>query len=170
LTFVALHPQMLSYYEVRMVTDKIKELSAAKARIEKLEQSIASGLQKELVRLPGKYGFGHVDEFIRALLVSAGKSRGRPANAKLPKIRRKRAKITDATRVMVKKMVGAGKTGSAIAKDLGISLPSVQNIKKDLGLVKGRKKSATKARTKAKKVRNTAVERPASPAAPIPAS
>jgi DNA-binding CsgD family transcriptional regulator len=38
----------------------------------------------------------------------------------------------------VKKLVGAGKTGSEIAKSLGISLPSVQNIKKALGLVKSR--------------------------------
>ena len=31
-----------------------------------------------------------------------------------------------------------GKTGGEIAKSLGISLPSVQNIKKALGLVKKR--------------------------------
>ena len=34
----------------------------------------------------------------------------------------------------------AGKTGAAIAKSVGISLPSVQNIKKALGLVQARKK------------------------------
>jgi len=39
----------------------------------------------------------------------------------------------------VKKLAKAGKTGSAIAEELGISLPSVQNIKKALGLVKARK-------------------------------
>jgi DNA-binding CsgD family transcriptional regulator len=38
----------------------------------------------------------------------------------------------------VKKLVEGGKTGSQIAKALGISLPSVQNIKKSLGLVKAR--------------------------------
>jgi DNA-binding CsgD family transcriptional regulator len=38
----------------------------------------------------------------------------------------------------VKKMVEAGKTGSEIAKAIGVSLPSVQNIKKKLGLVKAR--------------------------------
>jgi DNA-binding CsgD family transcriptional regulator len=35
-------------------------------------------------------------------------------------------------------MVDAGKTGAEIAKELKISLPSVQNIKKALGLVKAR--------------------------------
>jgi hypothetical protein len=35
-------------------------------------------------------------------------------------------------------MVDAGRTGAEIAKALSISLPSVQNIKKALGLVKER--------------------------------
>jgi transposase len=39
----------------------------------------------------------------------------------------------------VKKLVQDGKTGSEVAKLVGISLPSVQNIKKALGLVKERK-------------------------------
>ncbi len=51
----------------------------------------------------------------------------------------RRAVITDDTRAEVKKMVQAGKTGSEIAKAVGISLPSVQNIKKALGLVEKRK-------------------------------
>ena len=38
----------------------------------------------------------------------------------------------------VKKMVDAGKTGAEISQALKISLPSVQNIKKALGLVKAR--------------------------------
>ena len=52
--------------------------------------------------------------------------------------RRRRAVITDETRASVKKLVESGKTGGEIAKSLGISLPSVQNIKKALGLVKKR--------------------------------
>ena len=39
-------------------------------------------------------------------------------------------------RAEVKSMVEAGKTGTEIVAALGISLPSVQNIKKALGLVK----------------------------------
>ena len=46
--------------------------------------------------------------------------------------------ITDETRAQVKKMVDAGKTGAEIAESLKISVPSVQNIKKALGLVKER--------------------------------
>lgn len=40
----------------------------------------------------------------------------------------------------VKKLVQAEKTGPQIARAVGISLPSVQNIKKELGLVKAKKK------------------------------
>ncbi len=48
--------------------------------------------------------------------------------------------ITDDTRAEVKKLVEAEKTGAEIAKALKISLPSVQNIKKALGLVRKQKK------------------------------
>ncbi len=61
------------------------------------------------------------------------------AKVKAPAVageRRKRAVITDETRAEVKRLVEAGKTGAEIAQALGISLPSVQNIKKALGLVK----------------------------------
>lgn len=60
------------------------------------------------------------------------------AKAAKPGRRRKRAKITPEVKAQVKAGVEAGKTGSAIAKEAGISLPSVQNIKKELGLVKSR--------------------------------
>lgn len=49
-----------------------------------------------------------------------------------------RAKITDEIRTLVRDCVAAGKTGAEIAKLAGISLPSVQNIKKALGYVKDR--------------------------------
>ena len=81
-------------------------------------------------------------EFVKALKASTGSAgkgrRGRPAKAAVKATRRKRAIINDDTRANVKKLVESGKTGSQIAKSLGISLPSVQNIKKALGLVKAR--------------------------------
>jgi hypothetical protein len=129
-----------------MVTDKLKELEAARAKLATLEQSIASELNKELAALPAKYGFESMDEFVRALKSVGGGRRGRgpgrPAKGKTAKAgggkRRKRAVITDDTRAQVKKLVEGGKTGAEIAKTLGISLPSVQNIKKAFGLVKSR--------------------------------
>jgi hypothetical protein len=125
-----------------MVTKQIKELEHTKAKIAALEKSIAKTLQKELASLHVKYGFPSLNEFVKALKFAStsGPSR-KSSRAKAPKTatkRRKRAVITDATRTEVKKLVETGKTGSQIAKTLGISLPSVQNIKKAQGLVKAR--------------------------------
>ena len=132
-----------------MVTDKIKELEAARAKLATLEQSIADEMNRELAGLPAKYGFDSAQAFAGAVTAAAGggrgrgKRRGRPPGRKAGKAaggrkRRKRSVITDEMRAQVKKLVEGGKTGAEIAKSVGISLPSVQNIKKALGLVKKR--------------------------------
>lgn len=129
-----------------MVTDKIKELEAARAKLASLEQAIADELNKELASLPARYGFESAAEFAKAVSAAAGGRRGRPGRKPAAgggrggpgKKRRKRSVITEETRAQVKKLVNDGKTGAEIAKAVGISLPSVQNIKKALGLVKER--------------------------------
>ena len=131
-----------------MIANQIKEIEAARAKIAALEKSVEAAINKELAALPGKYGFASVKAFAKAVKAaagSAGKGRAAAKPAAQPaaagaKKRRTRAVITDATRAEVKKLVEAGKSGGAIAKALKISLPSVQNIKKALGLVKPRKK------------------------------
>jgi hypothetical protein len=124
-----------------MVTKQIKELEAAKAKMIALEHSIEKRLRKELSTLHAKYGFESLGHFVKALKGASSPARkgskGKAAKASGKK-RRKRSVITEDTRANVKKLVETGKTGSQIAKSLGISLPSVQNIKKSLGLVKAR--------------------------------
>jgi hypothetical protein len=123
-----------------MITPRIRKLNEAKAAVAQLEQA----LTHELASLPASYGFESVDAFVIAIETAHGKGRaGRPNTSRPRKVRR-RAKITDAVRAKVKTLAKAGKTGSHIAKALGISLPSVQNIKKALGLVKARKKPSPK--------------------------
>jgi len=96
-----------------------------------------------LASLPATYGFDSVASFIAAVEASTGRrayrKRGRPAKgASAPKQRRgKRARITDEIRAQVKKLVEAGTTGKEIGKTLGISMPSVQNIKKALWIGEG---------------------------------
>jgi hypothetical protein len=127
-----------------MVTDKIKALAAARAKLASLEQSLADELNKELASLPARYGYQSAADFAKAVTAAGGGGNGRrgrkagAAKAAGGKKRRTRAVITDETRAQVKKMVSDGKTGAEIAKSVGISLPSVQNIKKALGLVKKR--------------------------------
>ena len=133
-----------------MLTEKIKELEAAKAKVEELEQKIVAERAAELTGLPASFGFESVAAFVKAVRAAAGgkpvkrrKARKAAKKAKKKQQQKKkktrtRAKITDETRAEVKKLVEAKKTGAEIAKALGISLPSVQNIKKALGLVKAR--------------------------------
>jgi hypothetical protein len=133
-----------------MVINKIRQLEATKVKLADLERTVARELRVELAGLPAAYGFGGLRDFLDAVRQASKGGRGRagrkPAKASGRKPgkpakgrRRRRAVITDATRAGVKKLVEAGKTGGQIAKALKISLPSVQNIKKALGLVKGRK-------------------------------
>lgn len=122
-----------------MVIEKIQELSALQAKAAKLQAAIETERTAELAALPGKYGYDSVKAFIKALKAAAGGGRRkRGAGKKAAGGKRKRAKITPELKAQVKAAVEAGKTGAAIAKELGISLPSVQNIKKEFGLVKAR--------------------------------
>ena len=125
-----------------MVTEVIKELEAARAKVAELENSLAKERKQQLAGLPKEYGFDNVDDFIKAIK-SAGNAprRGRKAKAApaaSSKKRSKRARITPEVKEKVKAAVSAGKTGAEIAKEFGISVPSVQNIKKEFGLFKSR--------------------------------
>ena len=131
-----------------MVTEVVKELEAAKAKVAELEQALQKERKQQLAGLPSEYGFDSLEDFIKALK-SAGSSRGAGATRKgraaktaaapiLPRKKGKRARITPELKDRVKAAVVAGKTGAQIADEFGISVPSVQNIKKEFGLVKSR--------------------------------
>lgn len=115
------------------------------ARIAEYQKKIAA-LEKEvemqnrkLLVLPARHGFKSMNDFIAALQAAAGQPGKNAATSAPAKARKKRAVITPETKAKVKSLAGDGKTGAEIGKALGISLPSVQNIKKELGLVKARK-------------------------------
>jgi hypothetical protein len=125
-----------------MVTDKLKELEATRAKLAALEQAVQAELKSELAALPAKYGFDSVAAFVAAVRAASDRRRGRPAKGAPTPVgkRRRRATVTDETRAEVKKLVEAGKTGAEIAKAVGVSLPTVQNIKKALGLVRKKRR------------------------------
>ncbi len=122
-----------------MVTDKIKALAELKAQAAKLEARVMIEREAALASLPEKYGYESLKAFIKALKQAAGgkrkaKRQGKPGRPR----KRKRAKITAEIKAQVKAAVESGESGSAIAKSLGVSVQSVQNIKKEFGLVKTR--------------------------------
>ena len=120
-----------------MVTDKLQKLREYQREMAKIEKELAK-FNSTLAKLPAKYGFKSMDAFIEALrgVKSGG---GKAAPAAKSSGRKARVVITPEMKQKVKTMVNDEKTGAQIAKALNISLPSVQNIKKELGLVKARK-------------------------------
>lgn len=54
-------------------TDKIKQLSEARATVANLEQTIAAELHSELAALPAQYGFASTADFVAAVTTAAGK-------------------------------------------------------------------------------------------------
>ncbi len=120
-----------------MVTDKLQKIKQYQLQMAKLEKEIA-GLNSKLLALPAKHGFKSMNSFIDALRFASGGSSGAASAATKSTGRKPRATITPELKQKLKVLVNDGKTGTQIAKALGISLPSVQNIKKELGLVKKR--------------------------------
>lgn len=122
-----------------MAQDTLKKIAQYKSRLAELERE----LFVQLAKLPAQFGFDSADDFIAAFRQSVSGKQGRRVGKgvkaalakKAPAGRKPRAKITDEIVEQVKKLVGEGKTGSEIAAATGISLPSVQNLKKKLGLV-----------------------------------
>jgi hypothetical protein len=130
-------------YTSVMITPIIRRLTQARATAAKLEQSFV----KELASRPKAYGFDSLGAFVAAVEASGrGKRRAKKARRPSKPKTRKRAVITDPIRAKVKALLKAGKSGSQIAKAVGISLPSVHNVKKVLGLVKKSKKAPPKAK------------------------
>lgn len=126
----------------RMYISNMKDLHAELAKhqrkIAALEKEMSSANRK-LLALPAKFGFKSMNDFIAELHAASGKSGKSAPKAPTATGRKKRAVITADTKAKVKSLANDGKTGAEIAKALNISLPSVQNIKKELGLVKARK-------------------------------
>lgn len=130
-----------------MFNDQLAKLEKAKAELLQMEAKLAAERVAALAKLPSDFGYVSLNDFIKALKDAAksggGKVKGGRKVAtkatKAPKAAKgKRAKITDEVKAQVKAMAEAGKTGQEIASALGISTPSVQNIKKAFGMVKPR--------------------------------
>jgi hypothetical protein len=132
-----------------MITDTLKEIENTKSKLAELQKKADTERSKQLNGLHTSLGFASREELISALrsLDGAKAAKGRPgrkpkAAASAPaasKKRSKRARITDDTRQQIVAALKGGAKGTQVAKDFGISLPSLQNIKKAAGLTKNRK-------------------------------
>ena len=131
-----------------MPSDKLKEIASYKAKIAALEKAVAIEQNKKLIGLHKEVGLESTEALIAALKGLSKPARKGKKTAKASG-RASRTRITSAIKAGVGKAVKAGKKGSKIATQFGISIPSIQNIKKELGLVKTRStKKAAKKKTK----------------------
>lgn len=125
-----------------MLSSKIKELADYKAKIVELEKVVLEEREAALARAHADLGFASRGDLIKALraLEKAGPKRGRKPGRKAAatekKARRKRTTITPELRESILAAVKEGGTGSAVAKKFGVSLPTVQNIKRAAGLTR----------------------------------
>ncbi len=128
-----------------MLSSKIKELADYKAKIVQLEKAVLEERETALARAHTELGFASRSDLIKALkaLEKAGPRRGRKAGKAASKAaagtkaaRRKRTTITPELRESILAAVKEGGTGSAVAKRFGVSLPTVQNIKRSAGLTR----------------------------------
>lgn len=130
-----------------MLTPKLQQLATAKAKVEELEKKLSAERNAVLRRLHTEVGFASREDLIAALrgLDGAGRRPGRPKAAAPASGGRKRgkrkarAKITPELRDQIIAAVKAGSTGNQVAQKFGVSLPTVQNIKRDAGLTRKRR-------------------------------
>jgi hypothetical protein len=122
-----------------MVTDKLKQLTEYQTKIDELKNSIEQERSKALSHLHEEYGFKTPAELIKALRAAAG-PKGAGTRKQGGIRRRKHARITADLREKIKVALQSGKTGTQVAAEFGVSVPSIHNIKKEFGMVKSRKK------------------------------
>ena len=108
------------------ITNQLQELDAAKAKVVELENRITEGRRQALAALPEQFGFHSMKELIAALRSIA-----------VPRSRHSR--VTSEVRDTIKKMFKDGMKSKEISNQTGLSRPTIQIIKKQLGLVKERK-------------------------------
>ncbi|HLS28412.1 MAG TPA: hypothetical protein VK041_07160 [Opitutales bacterium] len=108
---------------------KLQEIEKYREKIADLEREMENERRQKLLDLHEQLGYDSRQDLIEALQKLPGGRRGR------------RTVITPELRSKISDALKAGEeAGTAIARRFGVSVATVQNIKKDLGLVQPRKR------------------------------
>jgi len=135
-----------------MLKDKLNEIEKHKSKLASLQQALLEDLHSIL-------GYAKRSALIQELQGLGGPKRRKTTSRKTKKTaarktaprkaatkkvaakatkRRKRTTITPQLKNDIIAAVKGGATGAAVAKQFGVSVPTVQNIKKAAGLIKKR--------------------------------
>ncbi len=110
--------------------DKLKLIKEHKEQIARLEKELVADRRKKLVNLHKDLGYSSRKDLIDDLSSLRGGGAGVG--------RAKRVTITPELRSKIESELRAKKGATAVAREVGVSVPTVQNIKKDIGLVQSR--------------------------------
>lgn len=127
--------------------NQLKTLASLKTQIAKIEASVAATtakVQAQLRKLPAKFGYATVTEFVDAVKLAFKDEtkparKGKSAKASTGTVRKGRVSLTPAVRQEVKDFLATGKSTIEAAAKFSISVPTAQNLKKEAGLVRQRK-------------------------------
>lgn len=121
----------------KIIMDKQKEIEQYKKKINDLERQVETERRQKLLNLHKELGFASRKDLIAALQSpSAVKAKGKRRKGR-------RTVITPEMRKQIQTALRGKTPGTVVAREFGISVPTVQNIKKEIGLV-GKKKKKKK--------------------------
>lgn len=137
-----------------------ESLAKKQAEVAALEQELRSAQESQFTELPAKLGLESIDAVIKALApyasprlrgvlskavgarvksapVAVAPAGEKPAVAPARVEKRKRAKVTPELKEQIVAALQAGeKIAAEVAAEFGVSVPTVNNIKRDAGLTK----------------------------------
>ena len=106
------------------LTQQEQELEQLKAAVAAKEAEIAQNRYAQLAHLPAQYGFKNAKEFCKAVMSVSSKKRG---SLKDPEFKES-----------VMTALKDGMKGADVARQFGLSVATIQNLKKAAGLVTAR--------------------------------
>lgn len=134
-----------------MVDALVKKLKKKEAELEGLRRLLLSKQSQRLASLHEEFGLGSTEELIEALQGLGRRRPGRPPGKKkssakpAPAARggsrkSKRARLSEQLKDRIRAALKSGKKGAVVAREFGISYPTLHKIKTQIGLVKQRSK------------------------------
>ncbi len=125
------------------IPDQIKELEQLRNQAAALKNKIEEERATKLASMHQEVGLESTEDLINALQGLAKAPAKKTKRIKAPAKKKKRTRLTPAQKEKIADAVKEGLKGTEAARKFGVSLATVQNIKKNFGLVKSRgKKSA----------------------------
>ncbi len=134
-----------------MANDLLKQLERKQAEVETLRRRVEAEQRKRLASLYRELGFRNTEELIGALRSASGGAASRRSSTSSPTRTAgprasKHARLSADMKKQIQAALSAGQKGAAVAREFGISYPTLHKIKTELGLVKPRPRRRSKRR------------------------